>query len=1044
MNARLAVLAVLSLALAPLASFAQSSTTNPAVPPRTIANIIAVLDQYKPDPEKAKAMLAQAEREPSSDANNSELIAFLRQRAAVREELGLTSLWLEDKRKLVELAQNERDKVAALTFLAGAERTAGNLGTAVAIRQTIQNNPGAALSTKRMNAYSLAELYAQQGDLANARRFITIGDAIFERNRNAPFWNTSPVARTGGVRESANALVFRGEGKLLEAETAVRRSMAFHAQDLLDRPQEADTNGFDGRELDLTRYLIELGRLAEAELAVRNVLTRTLSRSGKYAPVTAYATVVYAQVLTQQGRFREAEVMARATLDICDQIGLSANSNRRLAATKELGDSFIGREDWVNANAQYVARQTTAQADEYNRRLVGGSVEGMLAAIKVGDSARALPILKTLLEKNVKDLGQGHYQTGETRGTYAIAMAASGDQAAALANFRDAMRVLLSPEASSTQSDALALRRVKLRNIIDAYLTLLWQIKGSDLEKRAGLNAVAESFRLADAARAGSVQQSLAASAARAAANQPGLGELIRQEQDERQEIQVLYETLLRLVGLPPEQQLPKIMTDMRARIADIEKNRTRLFAEIEKLFPDYANVSHPRPATPEQAAKALRPGEVLVSVLSTRERSFVWTITAQGGISYHSAELGEPEIARIVENLRKSLDYGSLPLAQVPAYDFAGAHRLYMALFAPSLTAWGGATTMVTSVSGGLAQIPLAILTTENVQPKRDANMTFGEFRGVPWLARKVAVVSIPSVSAFVRLRAIPAANSARQPFIGFGDPQFTRVAEAKTAPQAATVTRGFLKVRNLSIARMSETGDAVHAQRPATEGASVQAGSAVTASDWTAYGDLNPLPDTRDEILAIAQALGADKLKDVYLGSDANRKTVQTVSMDKRRIVAFATHGLIPGDLPGLVQPALALAAFDDPTVSPLLTLDDVLALKLDADLVVLSACNTAAGDGEGAEAVSGLGRGFFYAGSRSLLVTHWPVETVSARMLTTGMFERYTKDPTLSRALALNRSLLSIMDQNALDAAGRPEFSYAHPLFWAPYALIGDGGR
>jgi CHAT domain-containing protein len=116
----------------------------------------------------------------------------------------------------------------------------------------------------------------------------------------------------------------------------------------------------------------------------------------------------------------------------------------------------------------------------------------------------------------------------------------------------------------------------------------------------------------------------------------------------------------------------------------------------------------------------------------------------------------------------------------------------------------------------------------------------------------------------------------------------------------------------------------------------------------------------------------------------------------------------------------------------------------LKLDADWVVLSACNTAAGDGAGAEAISGLGRGFFYAGSRALLVTHWPVETRSARQLVSTLFERYAADPKLSRAEALRQASLAVMEDTAKDAGGKALFSYAHPLFWAPYALVGDGGR
>jgi CHAT domain-containing protein len=119
----------------------------------------------------------------------------------------------------------------------------------------------------------------------------------------------------------------------------------------------------------------------------------------------------------------------------------------------------------------------------------------------------------------------------------------------------------------------------------------------------------------------------------------------------------------------------------------------------------------------------------------------------------------------------------------------------------------------------------------------------------------------------------------------------------------------------------------------------------------------------------------------------------------------------------------------------------MEEVLGLKLDADWVVLSACNTASGAArggmDGAEAVSGLGRAFFYAGARSLLVSNWAVESSSARLLTTELFKRQADNAALSRAEALRQSMLALM---AKDGAG---FSYAHPIFWAPFSLVGDSG-
>jgi CHAT domain-containing protein len=77
--------------------------------------------------------------------------------------------------------------------------------------------------------------------------------------------------------------------------------------------------------------------------------------------------------------------------------------------------------------------------------------------------------------------------------------------------------------------------------------------------------------------------------------------------------------------------------------------------------------------------------------------------------------------------------------------------------------------------------------------------------------------------------------------------------------------------------------------------------------------------------------------------------------------------------------------------------------------------------------------------------VLATHWPVETVSARQLVTHLFERYTQDGQLSRAQALRRAMLELIDKEvATDASGKATNAYAHPAYWAPYALYGDPGH
>ena len=294
-----------------------------------------------------------------------------------------------------------------------------------------------------------------------------------------------------------------------------------------------------------------------------------------------------------------------------------------------------------------------------------------------------------------------------------------------------------------------------------------------------------------------------------------------------------------------------------------------------------------------------------------------------------------------------------------------------------------------------------------------------------MPWLARSHAVTVVPSAAALRTLRQLPAASPKREMLIGFGDPFFNAEQAAETASAADDVQVAEVSTRGLPLRRRAS---------PRTSGV-----------DNAELGLLPRLPDTADELKSIALALQADPSKVLHLGKTANEQTVRSAGLSKYRIIVFATHGLVPGDLNGLTQPALALTA---PSVAGtqgdgLLTMEEILALKLDADWVVLSACNTGAARVPAPKRrPASDGRSSTPARARSSSPTGRC--TRRPRASSSRSVRRQAVDPGITRGEALRQAMMAMLDGPGFtDAAGKTVFSYAHPLFWAPYTIMGDGG-
>jgi CHAT domain-containing protein len=198
-------------------------------------------------------------------------------------------------------------------------------------------------------------------------------------------------------------------------------------------------------------------------------------------------------------------------------------------------------------------------------------------------------------------------------------------------------------------------------------------------------------------------------------------------------------------------------------------------------------------------------------------------------------------------------------------------------------------------------------------------------------------------------------------------------------------------------------------------------------------------PLPETADELCAVAQDVKAEA-SDIRLGAQATEHEVKRLSasgeLAQYRIVHFATHGALAGQLTGTREPGLILTPPETASEEDdgYLSASEIAGLKLDAVWVILSACNTAAGAATNAEALSGLGRAFIYAQARALLVSHWSVYSDATVKLITGAVGEMVHDARVGRAEALRRAMLALIEKGTEEEV--------HPAFWAPLVVVGEG--
>lgn len=421
-------------------------------------------------------------------------------------------------------------------------------------------------------------------------------------------------------------------------------------------------------------------------------------------------------------------------------------------------------------------------------------------------------------------------------------------------------------------------------------------------------------------------------------------------------------------------------------------------------------------------------------------EETFIWAVT-KTNMRWARSGLGAEALLREVQALRCGLDetaWQDKPCAELTGksytdadryagkplpFDLHRAFQLHQALFGPVEDLIKGKRLLIVP-SGPLTQLPFQVLVT--------APPGHGDRKSATWLIRKHALSVLPAVSSLKALRRVARPGAATKPMIGFGNPLLDGDPGDPLDRRRAQRARDFKNCPETARKRVAALGGLRRGVTPMQ----TRGGLANVAF----LRGLTPLPETADELCAVARDVGADASQ-LRLGAEATEREVKRLSeagqLSQYRIVHFATHGALAGQAQGNAEPGLVLTPPDVPSEKDdgYLTASEIAALKLDADWVILSACNTAAGGAQGAEALSGLARAFIYAQARALLVSHWEVNSDATVKLITRAMSRLAANKSIGRAEALRRSMLALIDK------GEPR--EAHPAFWAPFVVVGEGG-
>ena len=470
--------------------------------------------------------------------------------------------------------------------------------------------------------------------------------------------------------------------------------------------------------------------------------------------------------------------------------------------------------------------------------------------------------------------------------------------------------------------------------------------------------------------------------------------------------------TLRQMASLSATVDQEKVET-LQGELTGLYQERDELRAKIRQQSPNLANLQEPQPLELEDVQEILDSATVMLSYSVAEEQTDLFVVTSDPALSVHTLAVGEAELQDEVGHFRKMIDAAQ-------SDDFLGnrrrkeaervGKRLYEWLVEPAQDVVETGDRVVLIPDGPLHLLPFAALIRDN-----------GASAGRDWqyFTEWKPLHSVLSATVYAELkqsrRTAPQTGDSGPMLAAFGDPHYSLNPE-NTVPFGGSRGR-----------------DAGNSGRGITD---VRVRSARERCGF----DIYRLPASRREVLGIS---GLHRNVRTYLGEGASEESVKSLDSEAR-IVHIAAHGCLDDRLPLNSGLFLTLPeGFPKGRDNGLLQAWEIFeSVRLDADLVVLSACQSGLGKEQGGEGLIGLSRAFQYAGARTVAATLWQVEDqVTAELMV--RFYRHlragkTKDVALRAAqVELIRGPIEVRDE---DGQVR-QIDASSPYYWAAFQLLGD---